>query len=80
MPSIVLTNHDNGQLWGDAVDVAVVKSPDYMLGSVTTDTKIKGISRRIVVLPDRLTGSFETLDNRIPNINKIDISFGGLSR
>jgi hypothetical protein len=43
-----------------------------MLGSVTTDTKIKGISRGIVVLPDRLADSIEALNDRISNIDKID--------
>ena len=41
---VVGADHDHGELRGDAVDLAVLQSPDHVFGTVTAVTDVEGIS------------------------------------
>ena len=38
VPSVVLTNHDDGKLGFNAVEIPVINAPEDVLGAIATDT------------------------------------------
>ena len=77
MSSIILADHDNRQFGVEAVNVPVVESPDHVLGAIAADSKIEGISRSVVVIPDGFTDPFIPLNNGVADIDEVDIPQAG---
>ncbi len=42
-PAVILANHHNRQLGGEAVNVAVIEAPQNVLGPVAADSEFKAL-------------------------------------
>ena len=73
MPTIILADHDDSQFWRYPIDIAVIQSPNYVLGTIAADSEIKGISRCVVPIPNAFPDSIEALNDGISNIDKVDL-------
>lgn len=70
MAPVVLADHDDGQLWGKAVDVAVIQSPKDVLSPVSADSKVQALAVGVIVVPYFSTRAFVALDDGVSDVEK----------
>ena len=78
MAPVVLADHDDSEFGGDPIDIAVVESPDDVLGAVTTNSQVEGLPGSVVVIPNRFSDPFIALNDGVPDIDQVDVSLLGL--
>ena len=76
-PTIVLTDHDDGQLRLDTFNVPMLEPPQHVFGPVAADPQIQGVAARVVLLPDFFALIVEVLDDGIADVDQIHVSLPG---
>jgi len=72
--AVVLADHDDGDLGGDAVDVAVLKPPEDLLGAIAGDAKDQAVPGGVVVIPHGFSLPLPVPDDRIADVDEINIA------
>ena len=63
--AVVRADHQHGQLGRDAVDVAVVETPEDVFDAVAAEAQVHGVAFRIILAPDLLAAAFPAVGDRV---------------
>jgi putative membrane-bound dehydrogenase-like protein len=76
---IVRADHEDGGFWTEAVDIAVVETPEDVLGAIAADAEIDGVIFGVILFPHFLARAFPALRDRVADKDDLRVfaSFGG---
>ncbi len=71
---VVGADHNDGHFGVNAVKVAIIHSPEDMLGAVPAGAEIEGFAMTIVNFPDPLAAPFPTLGDGVADEGEVDVA------
>ena len=76
---IVGADHDDGELGVFLIlEVAVLETPDDVLGAVAGDAEVEGVFVGVVLFPDAFSGSFPALGDGVADEEDVVLFCGGI--
>ena len=76
LTGIVCADHHHGDLGADVFYVAVVQSPQDVLGAVATDSEVHGVALGEVPGPDRFAGVLPGVGDGVADEDQVDVALG----
>lgn len=68
---VVRADHDHGDFRLEADDFAVLHSPQHVLGAVAAESKVRGFSVAVVLVPGRASAAFPALRDRVADEDEV---------
>jgi hypothetical protein len=77
MAGVVGADHDDDQVGRQSVEVAVIETPQHVLGAIAADAEVGGVARGVKLLPHLAPGAFPRLGDRITDEDELGLALLG---
>jgi hypothetical protein len=74
---VVGADHDDGDLGGEALELAVAEAPDHVFGPVAADAEVGGLEGREVLVPHGLSAASPAVGDGVAREEEVDAAGPG---